>query len=1073
MSLYDILACPVCKTRVVREEDTLRCTHCQQTYPIVNGVPVMFPDGRAPVVQHEAELVVQKDYYPWVHRVILQSLLDNQVVLDVGCGNMGLDDPCIIRLDVTMHPYVDIVADVHALPFLPQSIDYIFSLAVVEHLRQPFLAAQSMYEALKDGGYIYHECNFVFAYHGYPHHYFNASLQGMEQVFSQFTHLRKGVAPYQMPSLALLMVLDTYLRHSQAGEHEEGALWVDLLQKVLRLNTMWFDRYFNEKDALYVAAGTYLSGYKQLTPRSSLIPPTVRQLWSEDKSLQSRFPDINNLATAENILVWAKDHGRRAHPQIDAYLSSLEPFNKRGPSAPFDRSSLRSWPVVEPEFGAHPKGEPPDVQALRLYSDAEDLLQSKEEAIRSLQAQLRDWELRWEDLERGAGWKLLRRFRELRLRAAPLGSRRDRALRLPYKVVRVWRNEGAGAIWRAALRRVRPGETGLTEASPPVEAAPSVEAAPHLMPSPTPQPSETDRYQAWLAENEPGSMELAAQRQVSSVFPKQPLISILLDLGNDVPFDALQTTLDTLCGQTYPNWEARITANLVDGMEELIRLAEQDARINLQPDDPLKSTTPSSIEILEKSQGEFVLWMQPGDRLSPNALYEMVYLVNEDPQADLIYFDEDRLDGDGTTRMEPFLKPDWSPELMLSVNCLGRPLLSRPLLGRSLAAASSDGELQSGPGRDWDLALRSGEQARRICHIPKILYHRGTAQNQPDSGSQSALSRERKSAALAIEKHLERSGIHTAAVSSPQPGLYRATWPVKGSKVTIIIPTKNRVDMLEKTLNSVLEKTDYPDLEVILVDNGSDKSTWDYYQKYQADERLDILDFSQPFNFSAANNYGAQRAAGEFLLFLNNDIQALTPDWLEEMVRWAELPEIGVVGAKLLTPRGTIQHAGVIMGMGAYAGHIFLEAPGDESGLFGSVNWYRDYSAVTGACMMMRRKVFEETGGFDENYDLALSDVEICLRIRARGYRILYTPFARLVHYEGSTRAGYIPARDLSVGYLHMKPYVQAGDRHYNPNLSYAGPIPALLPKGEATRLERFERFFQHYAETGVPPSQA
>jgi GT2 family glycosyltransferase len=208
------------------------------------------------------------------------------------------------------------------------------------------------------------------------------------------------------------------------------------------------------------------------------------------------------------------------------------------------------------------------------------------------------------------------------------------------------------------------------------------------------------------------------------------------------------------------------------------------------------------------------------------------------------------------------------------------------------------------------------------------------------------------------------------------------------------------------------------------------------------------------------------------LLFLNNDIEALTPDWLEEMVRWAERPEIGAVGAKLLTPRGTIQHAGVIMGMGAYAGHIFLEAPGDASGIFGSVNWYRNYSAVTGACMMMRRKVFEETGGFDENYELALSDVEICLRIRARGYRIVYTPFARLVHYEGSTRAGYIPAKDLSLGYLHMRPYVQAGDRHYNPNLSYAGPIPALLPRGEATRLERFERFFQYYAETGVPPSQ-
>jgi glycosyltransferase involved in cell wall biosynthesis/uncharacterized protein YbaR (Trm112 family)/predicted SAM-dependent methyltransferase len=845
MSLYDILACPVCKTRVVKEEETLRCTRCQQTYPIVNGVPVMFPDGRLPVVQHEDELVVQKDYYPWVHRVILQSLLDNQVVLDVGCGNMSLDDPCIIRLDVTLHPYVDVVADVHALPFLPHSIDYIFSLAVIEHLRQPFLAAQSMYEALKDGGYIYHECNFVFAYHGYPHHYFNASLQGMEQVFSQFTHLRKGVAPYQMPSLALLMVLDTYLRHSQAGEHEDGVLWVDLLQKVLKLNTMWFDRYFTEKDALYVAAGTYLSGYKQLAPDSTLIPPPVFKLWSEDKTLQSRFLDVNNLATAENILVWAKGPGRQAHPQIDAYLAGLTPFNKRGSGAPWDRSTIRSWPLVEPEFGAHPKGEPPDMEILRLYSDPKAALQSREEVIQSLQAQLRDWELRWEDLEKGAGWKLLREFRNLRSRAAPLGSARDRALRLPFKVVRVWRNEGAGAVWRAAMRRARPGVAELPEAPlAKVEALPEV--APQPAAPPEAEPPEVDPYHAWLAENEPGPMELAAQRQVSQVFATQPLISMLLVLDDRPAPGALQATLDSLCEQTYPNWEVCIDASFEDGKAELDRFAEQDARINPPQYSSAQAFTPSFIAALEQSQGEFVLWMRPGDRLSPNALYEMVDRVNENSQSDLIYFDEDRLEADGETRREPFLKPDWSPELSLSVNCLGRPLLKR-----SLAAACSAGDLPSGTSREWELALRSSDQAESICHIPKILYHRGASLHEPDYGAKS----ETATAALAIQKHLERTGIRNTSVSSPQPGIYRAIWPVQGSKVTIIIPTKNKVEMLDKTLNCILEKTDYPDLEVILVDNGSNESTWDYYQKYQADERLDILDFSQPFNFSAANNF--------------------------------------------------------------------------------------------------------------------------------------------------------------------------------------------------------------------------
>ncbi len=176
MNLYDILACPTCKVHVIRQNDTLLCPQCNQSFPIINNVPVMFPDGTVPHIQHETELHVRPSYDPWVHRVIMQSLLDDQIVLDVGSGNMALDDPNIIRMDVTLSPYVDLVGDIHALPFLPGSLDYVFSLAVFEHLRNPFLAAQSIFETLKDGGYFYHECNFVFAYHGYPHHYFNASI---------------------------------------------------------------------------------------------------------------------------------------------------------------------------------------------------------------------------------------------------------------------------------------------------------------------------------------------------------------------------------------------------------------------------------------------------------------------------------------------------------------------------------------------------------------------------------------------------------------------------------------------------------------------------------------------------------------------------------------------------------------------------------------------------------------------------------------------------------------------------------------------------------------------------------
>ncbi len=352
MSLYDILACPTCKVHLERFQSSLNCPQCGMKYPIVNGVPAIFPDGSVPEIDHEAELAVRDEYMPWVNRVILQSLLDDQIVLDVGSGNMALDDPCIIRMDVKLSPHVDLVADIHALPFLPASIDYIFSLAVFEHLHNPFQAAQSVYETLKDGGYIYHECNFVYAYHGYPHHYFNASLQGMEQIFSQFTHLRKGVATYQMPSFALDTLIRTYLNKSHANEFPHGKPFVESLRKIVEQDLMQYDIYFSEEEALNIAAGTYLSGFKQTQPEATVVPAVIRDLWKREKTLQDKFPDVNNLTKMENILVWAKKTGRWEYPEIAEYLDNLPPFNKRGPAAPWDRTKIHSYDLLDPAFGA-------------------------------------------------------------------------------------------------------------------------------------------------------------------------------------------------------------------------------------------------------------------------------------------------------------------------------------------------------------------------------------------------------------------------------------------------------------------------------------------------------------------------------------------------------------------------------------------------------------------------------------------------------------------------------------------------------------------------------------------------
>jgi SAM-dependent methyltransferase len=328
------------------------CDSCRQKYPIINGVPIVFPDGRIPDVQHEAELPTNSTYNPWVHRVILQSLLDDQIVVNLGSGNMALDDPCIIRMDVILSPYVDIVADAHALPFLPESIDYIFSLAVYEHLYNPFLAARSMYEVLKDGGYIYHECNFVFAYHGYPHHYFNASQQGLEQVFSDYVPLRIGVAPYQMPSFALNMMLSSYIRHSHANEYHHGKVLIEQLQRIIDLDLIQYDIYFSETEALNIAAGTYFAGMKQITPGSTLVPLVIREKWESGSGPEKQLENINDLTTVKNIMTWAVQEGRKRHPAIDQYLSEVKPFNKREGSASWNREYIRSLPLVEPQFGA-------------------------------------------------------------------------------------------------------------------------------------------------------------------------------------------------------------------------------------------------------------------------------------------------------------------------------------------------------------------------------------------------------------------------------------------------------------------------------------------------------------------------------------------------------------------------------------------------------------------------------------------------------------------------------------------------------------------------------------------------
>ncbi len=346
MSLYDILACPICKTSVELIGDCLRCIQCGHEYPIVNGVPIMLPGAELANVQHEGELILREGYDPWIHRMIMHSLTDNQIVVDAGCGNMILDDPCIIRMDIKLTPYVDLVGDLHALPFRPATIDFIFALAVFEHLRQPFIVGEEIYGAVKPGGYVYAESNFVFAYHGYPHHYFNASIHGLRQIFSRFTEQRVGVAPYQMPSFALESLLKTYLDLFEVKQPAE-ARFAQSMRHLLKYPLRRYDAKFTPDKDFRVAAGDYFLGVKQPSGHDSIIPSAILEVYARTPELQARYSDPNNLAVPDNLMIWAKTEGRNLYPQIAAYFAELEPFSKyTDPLRPIDRSTVKSWPVI-------------------------------------------------------------------------------------------------------------------------------------------------------------------------------------------------------------------------------------------------------------------------------------------------------------------------------------------------------------------------------------------------------------------------------------------------------------------------------------------------------------------------------------------------------------------------------------------------------------------------------------------------------------------------------------------------------------------------------------------------------
>ena len=550
---------------------------------------------------------------------------------------------------------------------------------------------------------------------------------------------------------------------------------------------------------------------------------------------------------------------------------------------------------------------------------------------------------------------------------------------------------------------------------------------------PVPSPISMN-YAEWILEREPSEIQLLEQRKKVKNFSYRPKISIILPIFN-TPLPFLTDLVRSVTAQTYDNWELCIANGSPENaplIDELERYAKTDTHIRVLHLDRNYGISGNTNKALEMANGEFTALLDHDDTLAPFALFEIISLLQESPNLDMIYSDHDYLSTDGIKRLWPLFKPDWSPEIMYSANYITHLTVIRTSLIHQVGGfePSTDG------AQDWDLFFRVVNMTKRIAHIPKILYHwRETAQSTANNSNAKPYAAQVQ--LDVISNQLKRRGVtQVESFFDPKGGIH-VRWSFPREKVSIIIPTRGVNNLLKNCISSILEKTAYPDYEILIINNGSKKPhEFPYFEELSVNNRIKILHSDGDFNFSRVNNYAVSHASGKYILLLNNDIEVLNNDWLDEMVQWAGIPEIGAVGTKLLRPNGLIQHAGIIVGMGGFAGHIYADQMENTSGIFGSTNWYRNLSAVTAACMMVRKEVYEEIGGLNEEFLLNGNDVEFGLRLNRAGYRVLYNPFAILRHVESATHLGKIPPQDFKTSYIHYKNVLDAGDSFFNPNLS-------------------------------------
>lgn len=550
-------------------------------------------------------------------------------------------------------------------------------------------------------------------------------------------------------------------------------------------------------------------------------------------------------------------------------------------------------------------------------------------------------------------------------------------------------------------------------------------------------------YNVWRKKYIPNARKLKKQR--AEKLDYEPCISIIVPTYK-TPEKFLKEMIDSVRNQSYENWElcigdGSVTEDTVKNVVESYQ--KKDKRIKMLCLSENLGIAGNTNVALSIATGDYIALLDHDDILAPDALYEVVKWMNEHykDETDVIYTDEDKVSFDLKDYFEPHFKSDYNLDLIRSNNYICHLFVAR----KSIVDQVGGFRKEYDGSQDYDFILRCIEQSKHVEHVPKVLYHwrchpGSTAANQEskmycyEAGKR------------AIEDHLKRMGEDDCqVVMTEHLGFYHVIYPIREQKkVSIIIPNKDQKEILERCIESVIQKTDYKNYEIIIVENNSTTNEiFEYYKTIEQRENIRVVIWKDKFNYSAINNFGVRYANGEYLLFLNNDIEVIRENWLSEMLANVQRKEVGIVGAKLLYPDNMVQHAGVIIGMGGIAGHPLSRHPADDCGYFARGIIQQNLNAVTAACMLTKKEVYEKVNGFEEKLAVAFNDIDLCLKVRKAGYLIVYDPEALLYHHESISRGkeDTLEKRNRFEGEVDYmakkwKDVLEKGDEYYNPNLS-------------------------------------